>query len=194
MQVILNNILIKKNAIFLFCIFLLLGCTAMISEPPDSVTDRLIDEGVVFMRMNRLDLAEASFRVASERQQIPIVYDALGCLELRRKNYSRARYYFQRVLDWFPDYTEIYWHLAYLEEEEGDLQAAESFYQKAINADPGGARERNNFGVFLRVKTGNFSDSEAKSYIQDAFVLSGDIIPAGNLGDIYEQTKAKNSK
>ena len=163
----------------ILCLLILSGCaTKPKSISPDSNTQMFIDRGVAFMEFQEWDLAEASFRIAIENQQVPQAYDGLGCVLLAKGQISNARHIFEDIIDWFPDYVDVFWHLAYLEELDGNLLLASDWHKKAVQANALGYKEKNNYALFLQDryiqdKTDNFSKDLAISYLEDVTAIAG---------------------
>jgi Tfp pilus assembly protein PilF len=172
----MQHIRIIKIGFLFMLLTLLSACSSTIKQVSlDLVTQKYIDRGVAFMQVNRFDLAEASFRVAIENQQVPESYDGLACVYLAQGKFREASEMFDKILQWFPYYTDVYWHIAYLEEQQVE---SNRFYKLAVESDANNYKSKNNYALFLkdRVKndsTDNFSEKLAKSYLEDASVITG---------------------
>lgn len=127
------------------------GCLPI--APPDSESGRrasqLIDQGTEALRHGDLDRAEAAFSVSAELFPRPAAIDGLGCVALLRGENERAERFFNAALEADFGYTEALGNLALLYEQWGKPDKAREYYLRAISADPGNFRVRNNYGVFL---------------------------------------------
>ena len=178
-KIITLRINIKIVVIYTVLLFALCSCAIVQkSATPNPETQIFIDRGVAFMEHQKWDLAEASFRVAIENQQVPQAYDGLGCVLLAKGQINEAKQIFEDIVNWFPDYTEVFWHLAYLEEQQGNLVVANDWHTKAVLANPLGYKQKTNYALFLQdrynqYKTDNLSRKLAISYLDDVKAIIG---------------------
>ncbi len=73
----------------------------------------------------------------------------LGLSYLKQNNIELAKTKLRRALDDDPESSNVHWANALLHEKLGDIDQAESHYQKAIDINPRDSDAQNNFGAFL---------------------------------------------
>ncbi|KEA64871.1 Type IV pilus biogenesis protein PilF [Marinobacterium lacunae] len=76
-------------------------------------------------------------------------YTSLGLQYLRAGNTASAKGPLQRALEIDADYAPAFNALALVFQAEEDLALSESYFRKAVAADPQSAMIHNNFGAFL---------------------------------------------
>lgn len=97
-----------------------------------------------------LSQARAQFELARElAPEDPRVWDALGCVEIRRGGSKLAEFYFREALKRNQNYDRAYMHLASIAESRGDLPAAEELLRTSVAMNPLNLRSRNNLAAFL---------------------------------------------
>ncbi len=74
-------------------------------------------------QLGDIDGAEKSYREALRLVQDPEVYDRLGALHARRKDYAAAIGFFRRAVDLQPDYSDAWFHLLNAYEASGNKKA-----------------------------------------------------------------------
>jgi len=108
----------------------------------------LVDRGVLFLRANKFDEAQASFEAASEIGQIPAALDGLGCIAFLRGEPEVAIKLFEAAYNQ-GGYPMALANLALVQESLGNLTVADTLYRRAIAEDPKNYKARGNFSVFM---------------------------------------------
>ncbi|TCK05589.1 type IV pilus biogenesis/stability protein PilW [Marinobacterium mangrovicola] len=88
-------------------------------------------------------------KAGASREDALESYTSLGLQYLRAGDTAGAKSPLQRALDIDDSYAPAYNAMALVFQAERDLDIAESYFRKAIDADPESAMIHNNFGVFL---------------------------------------------
>jgi tetratricopeptide (TPR) repeat protein len=104
----------------------------------------LIDRGTAFLRLARLDEAEAAFRVAFELSETPQALDGLGCVAYRRGNFAVAIKLFRRAFEADRSYVTPLANLARLYDDAGEGELAQKLYAYVLAATPSDVAARNN--------------------------------------------------
>ena len=108
-----------------------------------------IDKGVLALRDNRLEDAEASFNVAFELAQLPAALDGLGCVSLIKGDLDIAEQYFTQAYEMDSEYNTPLGHLALIHELKGETLKADRLYKMALEEEPENFRARNNYAVLV---------------------------------------------
>lgn len=78
----------------------------------------------------------------------------------RMENWSLARGHLEQLLSQRPDHPKVQSRLAWVLQQQGELEAARSLYQQAIHRDPADAMTVNNLALLLQHQ-GRFADAQA---------------------------------
>ena len=111
--------------------------------------EKLVDQGVGYMREGKLDEAEAAFKVALEIGNSAAALDGMGCVAFRRGETKRAEEFFWRAYEVDATYNNSLGNLALLYESQGLRLKALELYRRSLDLDPYNFRSRNNYAVFL---------------------------------------------
>ncbi|WP_444676787.1 type IV pilus biogenesis/stability protein PilW [Halomonas sp. E19] len=76
-------------------------------------------------------------------------FTELGIAYLERNNLARAMAALDRALQFSPDNPEALQAMAIVYQRQGEHALADSTFQRALQADPGFSRARNNYAAFL---------------------------------------------
>ena len=127
------------------------GCVVTSGSTSQELSDalHLVDQGVALLREEKIDQAEAAFRVAYALARIPQAVDGLGCVAFRRGEFITAEGLFQQAFEMDSRYSEALANLALLHDLHGDKEVARTLYQRVVDYDPQSARTRNNFAALL---------------------------------------------
>lgn len=160
-------------------------CAGCVAPRPVSIHEQararnLVDNGVEFLRTERLDEAQAAFAAAAQLDGSAAAIDGLGCVEFRRREFSEAEKLFLRAIEIDSAYAVAYGNLALLYDAAGNKEAAHRYFQEAIRRFPDDPQLRNNFAGHLRDQGANKRVVEGE--LQQARVLGGKHLAETNLG------------
>ena len=141
---------------YLISIMTLSALACSPSAPPEAIdvrdADALVSQGTLLLRHEKLEEAEAAFRVALDLYDSPAAVDGLGCVAMLRGDAARAQALFIRAYEMDESYTNSLGNLALLYELLGFTDEAKLLYQRALLENPRNYRFRNNFAAFLHDK------------------------------------------
>jgi len=123
-----------------------------------------------------LDRATASLMIAKELNAFdPRVWDGLGSVEYRKRNYDQAEKYFKEAIRLNPGYDRPYVHLALIAEQRGDIIASYQLLRMAIHKNPTNFKARNNLAVLLSKYSGDDQTLKKSAYteITNAKAIAG---------------------
>ncbi len=139
-------------------------------------TESLLSEAVLLMRSGELSESRACLEMAFELSpRNARVYDGLGALAWRERDYESAERWFKQAVELDPEYSRPYAHLALIAGIRGDEQAAQTLFEMAIERDPLEHRARNNYAAFLLFKHGR--DAQARARAQAELLKSLQLTP-----------------
>jgi arylsulfatase A-like enzyme/Tfp pilus assembly protein PilF len=122
----------------------------LVFQPRDALLHEQL--GLLLTRTGRLGPAESHLEKALELAKRPAagVYDGLASIANRRGNWARAEEMARRALEIEGDLASGWNNLAIALEEQAELEAASSAYDRALAADPSLWQARLNQGLLLR--------------------------------------------
>jgi Flp pilus assembly protein TadD len=132
----------------------------------------MIDQGVLQLRLGKLEDAAASFRLTRELGAEAHGIDGLGCVAFLQGDYEIAESRFKEALQVDPGYVTALANLALLYDLLGRVNEATRLYEIVVQRDPTNFRSRNNFGVLL------IRDGERERGI-DALREARSLVPEG---------------
>jgi Tfp pilus assembly protein PilF len=131
-------------------------------------TQRLVDEGVYFMREGNLERAAADFELASDLTVSAAAIDGLGCVAFMQGEYEKAESLFWEAYDTDSTYNNSLGNLALLYEKLGNKAKAKELFEQAVLADPKNYRMRNNYAAYLDANSGSKSRTIKELYKAEA--------------------------
>jgi arylsulfatase A-like enzyme/Tfp pilus assembly protein PilF len=122
----------------------------LVFQPRDAILHEQL--GLLLTRTGRLGPAESHLEKALEMAKRPAagVYDGLASIANRRGDWARAEEMARRALELEEDLASSWNNLAIALEEQAELDAASSAYERALAADPNLWQARLNQGLLLR--------------------------------------------
>jgi tetratricopeptide (TPR) repeat protein len=143
------------------------------------------DEG---KEVKAVDVREQGTGVTAEmKQQLAVVHNTLGLVELRKKNISPAISQFRQAVELNPAYNEARLNLAALSLNNRDYKTAEENFQAVLQAQPKNYEAMIGLGVALR---GNKKIDEAeKQYLAAQELDPSNPSSYFNLGLLYQDYK-----
>lgn len=82
-------------------------------------------------------------------QQATSVRVSLGLRYLQKGDFEQAKFNLSKALELSPKSAQANYAFAYYLQKTGELNLADTYYQKAISIEPNNGDTRNNYGVFL---------------------------------------------
>jgi tetratricopeptide (TPR) repeat protein len=153
--------------------------------------------GLIYYKMNKLDLAETAFRKALDLDgQSPFVWNNLGLVAFARGRDQEAFLNFQKASEIDPKYVEARLNKAIIFMDCGDYKQARTELQRAVDASPGDADAYVALGVAAR---GDGKLDESRRAYEKALEIEPEHAPAlYDLGILYmefdkDPTKARES-
>ncbi|KAL4509420.1 hypothetical protein ABPG72_018351 [Tetrahymena utriculariae] len=102
-----------------------------------------------------------------------------------KDNQKKAKEYFEKMQDLDPNYGELYFNLAYAEED--DMEKKKKFYKKQIEINPQHSMSINNLGV---IYDNDDNKEEALNFFQMAFSINqNDEVSSLNISCIFYDLK-----
>jgi Flp pilus assembly protein TadD len=140
--------------------------------------EELIGEGVLFLRQNRLEEAEASFVLSISLIPSAGATDGLGCVAFRRGDFRQAEKLFLRAIALEHGYFAAYSNLGLLYDTVGDFELARKYYRAALELQPDDSQTRVNYGVLLANWADPvFREEAAKEFVRAAVAGSNETAP-----------------
>ena len=135
-----------------------------------------------------VDVREQGTGVTTEmKQQLAVVHNTLGLVELRKRNISPAISQFRQAVELNPAYNEARLNLAALSLNNRDYKTAEDNFQAVLQAQPKNYEAMIGLGVALR---GNKKIEEAeKQYLAAQELDPSNPSSYFNLGLLYQDYK-----
>lgn len=88
--------------------------------------------GTAYFKAERLDSAEEIYEIlARKNPNVPVLHSNLGMIRLKKKDWEGAEMAFQRVVELQPDNKRAYGYLGLIYEQQGLLEQALAFYERA---------------------------------------------------------------
>jgi len=88
--------------------------------------------GTAYFKAERLDSAEEIYEIlARKNPNIPVLHSNLGMIRLKKKDWEGAEMAFQRVVELQPDNKRAYGYLGLIYEQQGLLEQALTYYERA---------------------------------------------------------------
>lgn len=176
-----------KNYILIILCMFCVSCVPMVQPSFDDETQatRLVDEGLLHLRVNDLERAEASFNLALELVVSAAAIDGLGCVAFMREDYNAAEKLFWEAYETDRTYNNPLSNLALVYEKTGNKQKAREMYDRALKEDPKNFRMRNNYAVHL--VEDNASKDEVSSELFKAQALFNHRLIYGNIATLKEK-------
>ncbi len=88
--------------------------------------------GTAYFKAERLDSAEEIYEIlARKNPNVPVLHSNLGMIRLKKKDWEGAEMAFQRVVELQPDNKRAYGYLGLIYEQQGLLEQALTFYERA---------------------------------------------------------------
>lgn len=88
--------------------------------------------GTAYFKAERLDSAEEIYEIlARKNPNVPVLHSNLGMIRLKKKDWEGAEMAFQRVIELQPDNKRAYGYLGLIYEQQGLLEQALTFYERA---------------------------------------------------------------
>lgn len=151
--------------------------------------------GEAYNKNHQYQLAADSFIQAllwtpPERKNA-IFFNNIGSAYANSGQTRRAKYWYQRGLELYPQSGILYTNLAVLEEKTGDLEKAASLLQKAIAADPDNPIE---YYELARISIRRNNVSSAISFLEKSIALDPFLRPAYELLATVYQNQGNTEK
>jgi tetratricopeptide (TPR) repeat protein len=146
------------------------------------------EEGEEGKEVKAVDVREQGTGVTVEmKQQLAVVHNTLGLVELRKRNISPAISQFRQAVELNPAYNEARLNLAALSLNNRDYKTAEENFQAVLQAQPKNYEAMIGLGVALR---GNKKIEEAeKQYLAALELDPSNPSSYFNLGLLYQDYK-----
>lgn len=88
--------------------------------------------GTAYFKAERLDSAEEIYEIlARKNPNVPVLHSNLGMIRLKKKDWEGAEMAFQRVVELQPDNKRAYGYLGLIYEQQGLLEQALTYYERA---------------------------------------------------------------
>jgi hypothetical protein len=93
--------------------------------------------GTAYFKADRLDKAEEIYDIlARKNPNVPVLHSNLGMIRLKKQDWEGAEMAFQRVIELQPDNKRAYGYLGLIYEQQGLLEQALRFYERAEAEGP----------------------------------------------------------
>ncbi len=141
----------RNRVLGVIAILAMFGCSLRerVDVSKEHSAEKLVEQGVVYLRERDLDRAEASFKVAYELAALPSAIDGLGCVAFLKGSYLLAERHFFQAYEMDNKYLTALGNLALLYETRGLYSKAETVYQMVLDGQPANFRTRNNYAGLI---------------------------------------------
>ena len=169
----------KRKSLFVLLICLISTSCIGVNSPHFSVEDSmrrnenistLLSNAIYEMNLNSdesLERAMASLMIAKELNAFdPRIWDGLGSVEYRKRNFDQAEKYFKEAVRLNPGYDRPYMHLALIAEKRGDIITSYQLLRQAIHKNPTNFKARNNLAVLLSKYAGTDESLKKSAYTE----------------------------
>lgn len=113
--------------------------------------ESLYEKGLKYLENEELDEAEKAFLAYLESNpQDALAHNKLGVIYARRHDFYRAKERFGQALIYNPRLAQALNNLGNLAREEGEIDIAIGYYQRAIEIDPDFSAPHNNLAVVYK--------------------------------------------
>ncbi|MBI2308301.1 MAG: response regulator [Rhodocyclales bacterium] len=138
------------------------ACDRLLANTSPFELDVLRLKGEILNALGRHDEAEAIYRDVMARKSVPWARMGLALALRGRKSLDEAESLAQQVVDEFPEYLSAYDFLAGVQEEKGQLEAAQTVLQQAAAISPNNAGRQRIVGD-VAMRNGDL-DAAEKAY------------------------------
>ena len=186
----------KKSSIFLVLLIILsfsfFSCGGNKVKIDPSI--KKYNEATIYLNSGNLGMAETLLkRVIHKDPNFYLAFHSLGVIELYKRNFKKASYYFEKALQINPAYAESYNYLGIAYKELGMNSKAELMFKKVID-DPNYPTRENGYYNLALLKFSEKKYREALNYISHGLRINPSFAIGYNLrGQIYAILK-ENSK
>ncbi len=159
--------------------------TATLAAAPDAYPIRL-NLGAVYWDEGKVDLAGQEWQKAVDAgYSTPPLWNDLGLLYTRKKDYPRAITMFEKAIHEQPQYTDAHLNLGVAYEKMGEAARAEAEYQRAVELAPLNVHAHNRLGLLYLSQE---RASQAEEQFRISLAAAPNVVAFDGLGEVLRHT------